>query len=137
MDCQAVAHAMVAMLEPALPPEVRIAAEDCAVIVRDAQHGPGAGMGEEVVLVDHVYHLGLTPQEEPRQRLINACEVVLDRVQEFVAEATAMPWPGEKAMPQPHVTIRSGSLMCRYGSSKGPVLLLSPVPLESLGINDT
>jgi hypothetical protein len=126
---------MVAMLEPVLPPEVRISEADCAVIVRDAQQGPGAGMGEEVVLVDHAYHLGLT-EEDPRQRAINACEVVLDRVQEFVAEATGVPWPGGKVMPQPHVTIRAGSLMCRYGSSKDPVLLLSPVPLKSLGIND-
>lgn len=96
-----------------LPPQVRIWEADCAVVVRDAQQGPGAGMGEETVVVDHAYHLGLTPQEEPRQRLINVCEIVLDRVQEFVAEATAMPWPGERVMPKPHVTVRAGSLICR------------------------
>ncbi len=114
MDCQAVVHAIVAMLEPVLPPEVQISEAQSAVIVRDA------GMGEELVLVDRAYHLGLTHDDDPRQQLIKACEVVLDRVQEFAAEATATPWPGEKTMPQPHVTIRGGSLVCRYGSSKDP-----------------
>lgn len=127
---------MVAMLEPVLPPEVRIWVGDCAVIVRDAQQGPGAGTGEEVVLVDFVYHFGLTPEEEPRQRLINACKVVLDRVQEFVAEATAMPWPGENSFPSPHVTIRNGMLMCAYGSDNEPVLALQSVALDQLGIGE-
>lgn len=129
MDCQLVTRALVAMLEPVLPPLVRISEADCAVVLRDA------GVTEEVVLVDHAYHLGLTG-DEPRQRLITACEVVLDKVQEFAAEATALPWPGEKVMPQAHVTVRNGSLLCRYGSSKNPVLVLPPVSLNSLGIDD-
>ena len=102
---------------------------DFAVVLRDA------GAAEEVVLVGHAYHLGL-PGGERRRRLITACELVLGKVQEFVAEATALPWPGEKVMPPPHVTVRDGSLMCRYGSSKDPILVLPPVALSSLGIDD-
>lgn len=136
MDMQAVAHAMVTLLAPVLPMGIAVREADHVIVVTGAERGPGAGWGEEVVLVDQLYHLGLDSAEEPRERLINACRVILERVQECVAEATAIPWPGEKSMPEPHVTIRDGSLICRYGSINDPVLVLPPVPLHALGVGD-
>lgn len=67
MDTQAVAEEMVAILEPVLPPGIRIYAGPHAVVIRDAADGPGAGSGEEVILVDAVYHFGLAPDRSRRR----------------------------------------------------------------------
>ena len=137
MDTQAVADTLVAVLEPVLPSGVAIHRGSNVVVIRDAAHGPGAGLGEEHILVDAVYHFGLAPELEfttAHERLAAACRVVLDRTQEFVAEATGQPWPGTTSFPEPHAVVAGGEVRCWYGDEARPTLALAPIPLRKVGV---
>jgi hypothetical protein len=53
----------------------------------------------------------------------------LDTLQDYVAEATHEPWPGQRSMPEPRAQVRNSMLHLWYGDADSPVLACEPVPL--------
>jgi hypothetical protein len=55
----------------------------------------------------------------------------LDALQDYIAEATHEPWPGQRAMPEPRAQVRDSVLHLWYGDSADVVLACEPIPLVS------
>lgn len=129
MSMEALASALAGVLRPVVPPRVQVHSEGSTVVVRGDDFGVAGGP-------THIelgwFDLGTVPPPDPREQVVGACLMVLEQVQDFVAEATTEPWPGERTMPTPHVTIRNGQIHGRYGSTARPVLVLSPIPLADV-----
>lgn len=62
----------------------------------------------------------------------DAARHALDALQDYVAEATHDPWPGQRAMPEPQAEVRGSALHLWYGSADSPVLACEPIPLAGL-----
>lgn len=61
----------------------------------------------------------------------DAARHALDALQDYVAEATHEPWPGERTMPEPHAEVRGSMLHLWYGAADDAVLACEPMPLAS------
>jgi hypothetical protein len=69
------------------------------------------------------------------ERTVAVATSALDQLQDYVAEATTDPWPGEASMPLPFAQVREGVLHMWYGGPEidGPVVLAcEPLPLAEL-----
>jgi hypothetical protein len=85
---------------------------------------------------------GIWPQEDLRTCLefegageecaADAARRALDALQDYVAEATHDPWPGQRTMPEPHAQVRDSALHLWYGSADDVVLACEPIPLADL-----
>jgi hypothetical protein len=53
----------------------------------------------------------------------------LDVLQDYVAEATHDPWPGQRTMPEPRAQVRGSMLHLWYGDADDAVLACEPIPL--------
>src|SRR5262249_24440110 len=62
-----------------------------------------------------------------RIRLVS--EQALDEFQDYIAEATAEPWPGTGQVPRAHAEVRGSRLHLWYGSADAPVLQCSPIDI--------
>jgi hypothetical protein len=82
---------------------------------------------------------GIQPQEDFRTCLeyegtagdcaADAARHALDTLQDYVAEATHDPWPGQRTMPEPQAEVRGSMLHLWYGDADDPVLACEPIPL--------
>jgi hypothetical protein len=63
----------------------------------------------------------------------DAARHALDVLQDYVAEATHDPWPGQRTMPDPQAEVRGSVLHLWYGPADAPVLACEPIPLADLG----
>jgi hypothetical protein len=73
--------------------------------------------------------------ETEQERAEGAAQKALDDLQDYVAEATTDPWPGQTSMPTPFAQVRGGLLHLWYGGPDidSPVVLAcEPVPLAEL-----
>ena len=61
----------------------------------------------------------------------DAARHALDALQDYIAEATHDPWPGQRTMPEPHAQVRGSTLHLWYGTADDPVLACEPIPLAS------
>jgi hypothetical protein len=59
----------------------------------------------------------------------DAARHALDALQDYIAEATHDPWPGERTMPEPHAEVRGSMLHLWYGAADDVVLACQPMPL--------
>jgi hypothetical protein len=57
----------------------------------------------------------------------------LDALQDYVAEATHEPWPGQRVMPEPRAQVRDSILHLWYGDADTVVLACEPIPLAGPG----
>lgn len=135
MDLRKLATALTAALRPVMPSNMQVYTDGATVVVR--AEGVGVAGGPTHIDLQQVawFDLGIVPvpdARKEREMLVGAVLVVLEQVQEFVAEATTEPWPGERSMPPPHASISHGHIHCRYGSAARPVLTLRPIPLATL-----
>lgn len=124
---EGLASAMTATLRPVLPPDVEVRSRGTSIAV-SGKNSWAAGGPTEIDLAS----LELDSAADPHEQVVGACLLVLERVQDFVAEVTTVPWPGERSMPTAHATIRNGQIHCRYGSVARPVLPLPPIELSDL-----
>jgi hypothetical protein len=65
--------------------------------------------------------------DDPDERLHDACLHVLDTVQDYVAEDTTDPWPGIKGMPEPVVVVAPDEIKLSYRHGDETVLALTPI----------
>jgi hypothetical protein len=88
------------------------------------------------------YHTGPTgvwPQQDLRTCLeydgaaeecaAGAARHALDALQDYIAEATHDPWPGQRTMPEPHAEVRGSTLHLWYGAADDVALACEPMPL--------
>jgi hypothetical protein len=68
--------------------------------------------------------------------IVEAVEVVLELVQDELAEETTVPWPHDPKrgykFHEPHADIEDGAVHAWYGPRRTPVLELEPIPLAVL-----
>jgi hypothetical protein len=62
----------------------------------------------------------------------DAARHALDALQDYIAEAIHDPWPGQRAMPEPHAQVRDSALHLWYGPADDVVLACEPLPLADL-----
>ncbi len=62
----------------------------------------------------------------------DAARHALDALQDYIAEATHDPWPGQRTMPEPHAQVRDSTLYLWYGPADDVVLACEPLPLADL-----
>jgi hypothetical protein len=55
----------------------------------------------------------------------------LDALQDYIAEATHDPWPGQRTMPDARAQVRGSMLHLWYGGADDAVLACEPIPLAS------
>jgi hypothetical protein len=67
---------------------------------------------------------GKTPGDEEIERTVPG---IASEIQDFIAEETATPWPGEKQMPTPSAAVRDAVLEVWYGDENDPILRLDPI----------
>jgi hypothetical protein len=86
---------------------------------------------------------GIWPQEDvllclerdegtPADCAADAARHALDALQDYVAEATHDPWPGQRTMPEPQAEVQGSALHLWYGPADDPVLACEPIPLADL-----
>jgi hypothetical protein len=88
------------------------------------------------------YHTGSTgiwPQEDfltcvkyrgtAEECVADAGRHALDALQDYIAEATHDPWPGQRTMPGPQAQVQGSTLHLWYGPADDPVLACEPMPL--------
>jgi hypothetical protein len=63
------------------------------------------------------------------ERIRAVSEQALDEFQDYVAEATTEPWPGQRQAPAPHAEVRGPRVHLWYGAADAPVLECSPIDL--------
>jgi hypothetical protein len=61
-----------------------------------------------------------------------AARHALDALQDYVAEATHDPWPGDRTMPDPQAQVRSAVLHLWYGPADAPILACDPIDLADV-----
>jgi hypothetical protein len=69
------------------------------------------------------------------ERTVAVATGALDQLQDYVAEATTDPWPGQTSMPYPFAHVREGVLHMWYGGPDidSPVVLAcEPLPLAQI-----
>lgn len=71
-----------------------------------------------------------TPEHED---IVRAAVQALDALQDFVSEATHLPWPGVHRQPRPDGRISGSRLELWYGGPDAVVLACEPVELASFG----
>jgi hypothetical protein len=59
----------------------------------------------------------------------DAGRYALDALQDYIAEATHDPWPGQRTMPGAHAEVRGSTLHLWHGPADDPVLACEPMPL--------
>jgi hypothetical protein len=64
-------------------------------------------------------------------RTADAARHALDALQDYIAEATHDPWPGQRSMPELRAQVRGSALHLWYGPADDPVLACEPIPLGS------
>jgi hypothetical protein len=57
----------------------------------------------------------------------------LNGLQDYIAEASHEPWPGQRVMPEPRAQVRDSVLHLWYGDADDPVLACEPIPLATTG----
>ena len=62
----------------------------------------------------------------------DAARHALDALQDYIAEATHDPWPGQRTMPEPHAQVRDSTLYLWYGAADDVVLACESLPLADL-----
>jgi hypothetical protein len=78
-------------------------------------------------VAEHFSEYGATDEE----RTVAVATGALDQLQDYVAEATTDPWPGEASMPLPFVQVRDGVLHLWYGGpDMGDPVILACEPLS-------
>jgi cold shock CspA family protein len=86
------------------------------------------------VRVDLPSYFGVHATEEEKEQTIYFAERVLDELQDYVSEATHMPWPGTTRQPSPHSRIAGGQLYLWYGNDDNDyaiaVLACEPIALH-------
>jgi hypothetical protein len=61
----------------------------------------------------------------------DAARHALDVLQDYIAEATHDPWPGQRTMPEVRAQVRGSMLHLWYGGADDAVLACEPIPLSS------
>jgi hypothetical protein len=61
------------------------------------------------------------------ERIGAVSEQALDEFQDYVAEATARPWPGQRQVPAPHAEVRGSRVHLWCGAGDAPVLECGPI----------
>ena len=95
-----------------MPDVVEITVVGDEIEIRSADQG--------AVLID----VGGLYWDDSDERLLEACRLVLDNVQDFVAEITTDPWPGTSEMPEPVVHVTPTEIALSYET----VLVLPSIP---------
>lgn len=54
---------------------------------------------------------------------------ILDELQDYISEATHLPWPGTVRQPQPHGRIEDAQLLLWYADGDEVKLTIAPLPL--------
>lgn len=127
MKAEALAAALVGLLEGHLPQGVQIRAEGEAVVLTDKE-----GVWDRIPLAMILYWEG-----DPTERTRTAIYAVLNRVQDFVAETIREPWPTtqgaysrEQPLPDPNVIEEAGRLRLVYGPREKPALDLGSIEAQ-------
>jgi len=66
------------------------------------------------------------------ERTAWCAENALGELQDFVAEKTTEPWPGERTLPLPHAKVTEGKLHLWFGDESTPVLVCEPIDIATL-----
>ena len=90
----------------------------------------------------HTGSAGLWPQEDfltcvkyegtVQDCLADVARHALDALQDYIAEATHDPWPGQRTMPDARAQVRGSMLHLWYGGADDAVLDCEPIPLADL-----
>lgn len=75
------------------------------------------------------------PGGTAEENITNLAVLVLDQLQDAVAEDTTDPWPrrGFGRQPPPHALIRDGHLHLWYGEGDEVTVACEPIPLPEIG----
>jgi hypothetical protein len=125
-DADLLAAALVERLRPHIPPDVSLRPERGGVTV----------LVEGFAWLRQGVKEILNPPGDQAALLEIAVWNVLSKVQDFVSEHRAEPWPrwerGGDPLPSPRVAVRSGALHLWFGNEDEPVLRLEPIRLNDL-----
>jgi hypothetical protein len=70
--------------------------------------------------------------ESDRENIVGVAVQALDELQDYISEATHMPWPGEGSQPSPHGRILDSHLDLWYGDNERAILVCEPIPLPDI-----
>lgn len=66
------------------------------------------------------------------ENIVGIAIQALDELQDYISEATHMPWPGTTSQPCPHGRISDSHLELWYGDNNNVILACEPIPLADL-----
>lgn len=118
------AEALIRAIQPELP---------CGFHARlDTEAGGIALFARDEPLAQQIVGVrALIEQPGDERRLLAlACESVLSNMQDFIAESTSTPWPGEATdeLPLPDVEVTDTEIWLWYGQRATPTRVMGPIP---------
>lgn len=70
--------------------------------------------------------------QNPPEAIKRAVRVILDTVQDYVADTSTEPWPGTRDQPNPGIRLSGSHLEMWFGDQDNPVLKLRPLDLATI-----
>ena len=67
--------------------------------------------------------------ESDEENIVGVSTQALDELQDFISEATHLPWPGVTSQPAPHSEIVDSYLHLWYGDADSPAVACERIPL--------
>lgn len=71
--------------------------------------------------------------ESDEENVVGVAVQTLDELQDYISEATHIPWPGTTRQPSPHARISDSRLALWYGDNGDVILACEPIPLADFG----
>ncbi|MFO7960575.1 MAG: hypothetical protein R6U94_06490 [Nitriliruptoraceae bacterium] len=119
---QPLAEALIRAMQPELPPGFHARLDTAAGGI--ALFATNAPLVQRIVGVRALI-------EQPgceRQLVELACRSVLSNTQDFIAESTSTPWPGEATeLPLPDVEVTDTEIWLCYGQRATPTRVIGPI----------
>lgn len=112
-------------LNEVAPDGFTVIADNVSVVLR--HNGGFVGSTDMAELIEDSENLDLLPEN-----LETAARAVLSNVQDWIADTTTEPWPGERSLPNPDAHVTGDRLEMWWGDQDNPVLKLRPLDLAAI-----
>lgn len=119
------ASELATRLAEVIPAGFTVAADD--VSVRLAHNGQVIGSTDMAELVEDSENFDDLPAN-----LESAARAILSNVQDWIADTTAEPWPGERGLPDADAAVTDSILAMWWGARDNAVLALRPLDVADL-----
>lgn len=112
-------------LAEVVPAGFAVDASDVTVVLR--HDGAMVGSTDMAELVEDSENLHLLPDN-----LETAARAILSNVQDWIADTTTEPWPGDHSLPNPDAHVIGDRLEMWFGDRDNAVLTLRPLDLATI-----